>query len=193
VISLQYNPDTLSRSYQVQGVGGEGGGERAQPFRLKGAAIESIKLDAEIDATDQLEFPQTNPVTAQAGIAPQIAALEALVNPTTAELLAVDSDAQGGTLEILPAEAPMVVFTWSKNRVVPVRVTEFSVTEEAFDPALNPLRAKVSIGLRVLTVDDLGYAHRGGTMFLAYLRNREALAQLVPGATLATLGLSSLP
>jgi hypothetical protein len=193
VISLQYNPDSLSRSYQVQGVGGEGGGERAQPFRLKGAAIESIKLDAEIDAADQLEFPQTNAITVQAGIAPQIAALETLVNPTTAELLAVDADAQGGTLEILPAEAPLVVFVWSKNRVVPVRVNEFSVTEEAFDPVLNPLRAKVSLGLRVLTVDDLGYAHRGGTMFLAYLRTREALAQLVPGATLATLGIASLP
>jgi hypothetical protein len=193
VISLQYNPDSLSRSYQVQGVGGEGGGERAQPFRLKGAAIESIKLDAEIDAADQLEFPQTNAITVQAGIAPQIAALETLVNPTTAELLAVDADAQGGTLEILPAEAPLVVFVWSKNRVVPVRVNEFSVTEEAFDPVLNPLRAKVSLGLRVLTVDDLGYAHRGGTRFLAYLRTREALAQLVPGATLATLGIASLP
>jgi hypothetical protein len=57
-IALQYNPDSLSRSYQVQGVGGEGGGERAQSFRLKGPAIESIKLDAEIDATDQLEFPK---------------------------------------------------------------------------------------------------------------------------------------
>jgi len=193
VISLQYNPDALTRSYQVQGVGGEGGGERAQPFRLKGAAIESIKLDAEIDAADQLEFPGNNPVASDVGIAPQIAALEALINPTTAELLAIDADAQGGTLEILPAEAPLVVFVWGRNRVVPVRVTEFTVTEDAFDPVLNPLRAKVSIGLRVLTVDDLGYAHRGGTMFISYLRSREALAQRVPGATLAAFGLTNLP
>lgn len=193
VISLQYNPDSLSRSYQVQGVGGEGGGERAQPFRLKGAAIETIKFDAELDAADQLESPDNNPVTAEFGIAPQIAALEALINPSTAELLAVDADARGGTLEILSAEAPLVIFVWSRNRVAPVRVTDFSVTEEAFDPALNPLRAKVSIGLRVLTVDDLGYAHRGGTLFLSYLRTREALAQRTPGATLATLGISNLP
>jgi hypothetical protein len=193
VISLQYNPDSLSRSYQVQGVGGEGGGERAQPFRLKGAAIESIKLDAEIDATDQLEFPANNPVTVEAGIAPQIAALEALVNPSTAELLEADSDARGGTLEILPPEAPLIIFVWGRNRVAPVRVTEFSVTEEAFDPELNPIRAKVSMGLRVLTVDDLGYAHRGGTLFLSYLRTREALALRVPGTTLAALGLSNLP
>ena len=51
-IALQYNPDTLTRSYQVQGIGGDGGGERAQPFRLKGPAIETLKVDAEIDATD---------------------------------------------------------------------------------------------------------------------------------------------
>ncbi len=193
VISLQYNPDTLTRTYQVQGVGGEGGGERAQPFRLKGAAIESIKLDAEIDATDQLEFPDQNPAATEVGIAPQIAVLETLVNPTTAELLAVDADARGGTLEILPPESPLVLFVWSRSRVVPVRVTDFSVTEEAFDPNLNPIRAKVSIGLRVLTVDDLGYSHRGGTLFLSYLRTREALAARVPGTTLQSLGLSNLP
>jgi len=193
VIALQFNPESLSRSYQVQGVGGEGGGERAQPFRFKGAATESIKLEATLDATDQLEAPESNPVTTAVGIAPQIATLEALVNPSTTELLATDADARGGTLEILPPEAPLVVFVWSRNRVVPVRVTDFSVTEESFDPDLNPIRAKVSLGLRVLTVDDLGYAHRGGTLFLAYLKTREALAQKVPGTSLATLGISSLP
>ena len=193
VISLQYNPDSLTRSYQVQGVGGEGGGERAQPFRLKGAAIESIKLEAELDATDQLEAPDRNPAAAQAGIAPQLAALEALVNPTATELLAIDADARGGTLEILQPEAPLVIFVWSRSRIVPVRITDCSITEEAFDPDLNPIRAKVSLGLRVLNVDDLGYAHRGGNLFLTYLRTREALAARAPGATLQALGLSNLP
>jgi contractile injection system tube protein len=193
VISLQYNPDTLTRSYQVQGVGGEGGGERAQPFRLKGAAIESIKIEAQIDATDQLEFPDRNAIAAEVGVGPQLAALEALINPSTDELLAVDADARDGTLEILPPESPLVIFVWSRSRVAPVRVTDFSVTEEAFDPSLNPIRAKVSLGLRVLTVDDLGYGHRGGTLFLSYLRTRESLAARVPGATLQSLGLSNLP
>src|SRR4029079_13221181 len=81
-IALQYNPDTLTRSYQVQGVGGEGGGERAQPLRLKGPAIESIRLEAEIDATDQLEHPDGNANAVAFGIGPQLAALEALVNPS---------------------------------------------------------------------------------------------------------------
>src|SRR5256885_2687056 len=98
-IALQYNPDTLTRSYQVQGVGGEGGGERAQPFRLKGPAIESIKLDAEIDAADQLEFPENNPNAVQSGIAPQLAILEALVHPSVDELLNVSQQTANGTLE----------------------------------------------------------------------------------------------
>jgi hypothetical protein len=192
-IALQYNPDSLTRTYQVQGVGGEGGGERAQPFRLKGPAIESIKLDAEIDAADQLEFPENNPNTVQSGIAPQLAILEALVHPSVDEILNVSQQTANGTLEIIPPEAPLLIFVWSKNRVAPVRVTEFSITEEAFDPALNPIRAKVSLGLRVMSTDDLGFQHRGGTIFLSYLRNREALAAKAGSASLNTLGISNIP
>jgi hypothetical protein len=192
-IALQYNPDTLTRTYQVQGVGGDGGGERAQPFRLKGPAIESIKLEAEIDATDSLEQPDQHANAVQYGIAPQLAVLEGLVNPSSQALQALDALSQSGTLEILPAEAPLVLFVWSASRVVPVRVTEFSITEEAFDPALNPVRAKVSLGLRVMTTDDLGFDHRGGHVFLSHLRTREALAGKTGAASLQSLGLGSLP
>ena len=192
-IALQYNPDSLSRSYQVQGVGGEGGGDRAQPFRLKGPAIESIKFDAEIDATDALEQPDQNANTVKYGIAPQLAVLESLVNPTTAELQNLSALAKSGTLEILPPEAPLVLFVWSASRVVPVRVTEFSITEEAFDASLNPTRAKVSLGLRVMTTDDLGFDHRGAGAFIGHLRVRETLANKTVAASLAQLGLSSLP
>jgi len=192
-IALQYNPDTLSRSYQVQGAGGDGGGERATPFRLKGPAIETIKLDAEIDATDALEFPDQNPGTTRNGIAPQLAALEALVNPSSDEISALNALGAAGTLEIVPPNAPLVLFIWSSNRIVPVRVTDFSITEEAFDPALNPIRAKVSLGLRVMSTDDLGFASRGGALFLNHLRKREALAATTGTATLQTLGVSNLP
>lgn len=192
-IALQYNPDTLSRSYQVQGVGGDGGGERAQPFRLKGPAIETIKLEAEIDATDPLEFPDSNANVVSFGIAPQLALLESLVNPSVAELLSVAAQSANGTLEILPPEAPLVLFVWSQSCVVPVRVTEISITEEAFDPSLNPLRAKVSLGLRVMSTDDLGFSHKGGTLFLSHLRTREALATRAGTATLASLAITNLP
>lgn len=192
-IALQYNPDSLTRSYQVQGAGGDGGGERAQPFRLKGPAIETLRIEAEIDAIDQLEHPEQHADTVQHGIAPQLAALESLVNPSVAELLALDALASSGTLEIIPPEAPLVLFIWSRSRVVPVRVAELSVTEEAFDAALNPVRAKVSLSLRVLSTDDLGFQHRGGSLFINHLRTRESLADKSVSATLQSLGIDAVP
>ena len=192
-IALQYNPETLSRSFQVQGVGGDAGAEKAQPFRLKGPAIETIKFDAEIDATDALEQPDQNANAVQYGVAPQLAVLEALVNRSVAEMLAINEESKSGTLEILPPEAPLLLFVWGSNRVVPVRLTDLSITEEAFDAALNPMRAKVSIGLRVMSTDDLGFDHRGGSAFINHLRSRESLAGKTGSASLATLGLTSLP
>jgi Contractile injection system tube protein len=192
-IALQYNPDSLSRSFQVQGAGGEGGGERATPFRLKGPAIETLKVEAEIDASDGLEFPDQNPNVVALGIGPQLALLESLVNPTSDALVALNALASSGVLEIVPPDAPLVLFVWGRQIVVPVRVTDFSITEEAFDPVLNPVRAKVSLGLRVMSTDDLGFSHRGGALFMAHLRRREQLAGKVDAATLSSLGLNGLP
>jgi len=192
VISLQYNPDTLSRSYQVQGVGGEGGGQRAQPFRLKGAAIESIKLDAEIDATDQLEFPAENPTAVEAGIHPQLAALETIVYPASDTLQSNNSLAGSGTLEIAPMETDLALFIWSRQRILPVKITELSITEEAFDPALNPIRAKVSLGMRVLSVDDLGFSHKGGSLFMSYLQGKEQLARRLTAGKIGSFGIGGI-
>jgi hypothetical protein len=192
IIALQYNPDSLSRSLQVQGAGGEGS-ERSEALRIRGPAVETITLEAEIDATDQLEFPDRNPNAVQLGIHPELAALETMIHPASAQLVANNALAAAGTLEILPMEAPLALFVWSKSRVLPVRVTEFSVTEEAFDPALNPIRAKVSLGLRVLTVDDLGFAHKGGSVFLNYLEGKERLAGKVAPVTLGAMGLERAP
>lgn len=192
VIALQYNPDTLTRTLQPKGMGAESG-DRSEALRLKGPAVETIKLEAELDATDQLEFPDKNPNAVQSGIHPQLAALEMILYPTTDQLQANYALAQSGTLEIAPMQAPLSLFVWSKNRVVPVRLTEFSVTEEAFDPALNPIRAKVSLGMRVLSVDDLGFDHKGGSLYLAYQQQKEKLARKSPEAALATFGLGGIP
>ena len=124
-------------------------------------------MDAELDATDQLEFPDQNPdCTSSSALHPQIAALEALIYPTAADLVAENLQASIGTIEIAPMQAPLTLFVWSPQRIIPVRITEFTVVEDTFDPALNPIRAKVSLGMRVLSVDDLGYSHPGGTLFL---------------------------
>lgn len=190
VIALQYNPDSLSRTLQVQAV--DSGGNPSQALRLKGAAVETIRVEAEIDATELLDDPTANEIAVQLGIHPQLAALEELVQPRADDLQTNDALASAGVLEVLPLEAPLTLFVWSKQRVVPVRVTDLSVTEEAFDVALNPIRAKVSLSLRVLSVDDLGFQHRGGTLFMAYLRNKEALAAAATQVQLSTLGVEGL-
>src|SRR4029077_6111593 len=132
--------------------------------------------EAELDASDQLEFPDQNPNTVQFGLHPQLAQLESLGKPPAETLVADDNMANHGALEIIPLEQPLTLFVWSKSRVVPVRLTDFSVTEEAFDPNLNPIRAKVSLGMRVLNIDDLGFSHPAGRIFMSYLGNKEQLA-----------------
>lgn len=190
IISLQYNPDTLTRTFQVQSYAE--GTDRSEALRLKSSPVETIKLEAEIDATDQLEFPDQHQNIVENGIHGQLAALETLLYPTSEALQNNHEQAGRGVLEIIPMEAPLSLFVWSKHRAVPVRITEFSITEEAFDASLNPVRAKINLGFRVLSVNDLGFKHRGGSLFMSYLKNKEALAGTVGSATLNSLGLEGL-
>lgn len=192
VIPLQYNPDSLTRTLQVQAIGGEGG-SRSDALRIKAPAVETFKLDAELDVTDQLEYPEQNRNATEHGLQPQLAALEILVYPTSAQLQTNNVLAHLGTLEILPMEAPFTLFVWSKNRILPVRITEFSITEEAFDPDLNPIRAKVSLGMRVLSVEDLGFDHKGGSLFMSYLQNKEQLAGKMRAGSLSEIGITRIP
>jgi Contractile injection system tube protein len=191
VIVLQYNPDTLSRTLKIQGA--EEGGDRSEALRLKGPPVETFKLDAEIDATDQLEFPDQNPSTVQNGIFPQLAALETIVYPSSATLQNNFNLSQAGTLEIMPIQAPFTLFVWSARRIVPVRLTDFSITEEAFDPTLNPIRAKVSLGMRTLSIDDLYFTDKGGSLYMVYQQQKESLAKLYQAGTFAALGIQGIP
>lgn len=191
IIVMQYNPDTLTRSLQVRGVTAEGG-DRQDALRLTGPPTENIKLDAEIDATDQLEFPDQNPTAVQYGIHPQLAAMELLVYPASAQIQSDNTLAELGTIEVAPMEAPLALFVWSTSRILPVRVTEFSITEEAFDVNLNPIRAKVSLGMRVLNVNDLSFDHKGNGIFMAHHQQKERLATLVGRASLSNLGITSI-
>jgi hypothetical protein len=187
VISLQYNPDTLTRSLQVKGVAAEGG-DRSEALRLKGPPVETYKLEAELDATDALAAGEPGAVAR--GLHAELAVLELLVYPSTAQLRQLDTQASAGVLEVAPMESPLTLFIWSQHRIVPVRITELSVTEEAFDPQLNPIRAKVSLGLRVLSVDDLGFRHKGGSLFMVYQGQKEQLAALGQPGSLSTLGIA---
>jgi hypothetical protein len=192
VIALQYNPDTITRSFQPQAFGTESG-DRSEALRLKGPPVETIKVEVEIDATDQLEKPEENPTAVQLGLQPQLAVLETILYPESSRLIENNNLAKSGTLEIVPAQAPLTLFVWSEKRTMPVRLTELSVTEEAFDPALNPIRAKVSLGMRVLNTNDLPFESKGGSLYLIYHQQKEKLARTGPAGSFGTRGLGGIP
>jgi len=188
IITLQYNADTLTRTLAAKSL--KESGDRSEALRLTGPAVETIKLEAEIDATDQLEAADAQ--TTQLGIHPQLAALETIVYPSSARLTSNNSLASSGVLEIVPMQTPLTLFIWSKNRIIPVRLTDFSITEEAFDTALNPLRAKISLGMRVLSVDDIGFDNKGGSLFMSYLQQKERLAGQNVAGTFGNLGIGGI-
>jgi hypothetical protein len=173
VIVFQYNPDTMTRRLQAQTLGG-GEGDRTEAYRLKGAPIENISLDVEIDATDQLEKGEG--IAGAVGIYPQLSALEMLIYPKSALVITNTVLLAAGTIEVIPPVAPFTLFIWGPQRVLPVRVSDFSITEEAYDPNLNPIRAKVSLGLRVLSYNDFSVTHPGYYVFLAHQVVKETMA-----------------
>jgi len=177
IIFFQYNPERVTRTLTSQTSGTDGGqASPGEAMRLAGPPQEEIKLDIEIDATDQLERAQ--PTALQMGVHPQLAAIEMLLYPKSAIVIANEALLAGGIVEVVPPEAPLTVLVWGAKRVIPVRLTSFTITEEMFDPSLNPIHAKVSLGLRVLNYKDLGLMSRGGALFMAHQVSKEVMATL---------------
>lgn len=187
VVVFQYNPDTLTRTLQPQTAGGAGQ-DRSEVLRLRGAPIETITVNIEIDATDSLE--RADPLATTVGIYPQLSALEMLVYPKSALVIANTVLLAVGTIEIIPPAAPLTLFIWGPQRVLPVRITQFSITEEAYDTALNPIRARVTLGLQVLSYNDLPLAHPGYALFLAHQVVKETMATLNTAGNVPSIGAS---
>jgi hypothetical protein len=173
IVVFQYNPESLTRSLQPQVMGNEEGA-RTEVLRLTGAPIETIKLEAELDAADQLETADA--IATTLGVYPQLSALEMLIYPKTTKVIIDTALMLTGTIEIIPPMAPFTVLIWGIKRVVPVRLTDFSITEEAYDVNLNPIRAKVSLGFRVLSYNDFSVTHPGYYLFLAHQAVKETMA-----------------
>lgn len=191
VIAFQYNPESLSRSIQARGAGE--GGDKAEALRLTGPPVETISIEAELDATDQLEFPRDNPTAVNVGLHAQLAALENVLYPTSASVQDTHDRAQRGELEIIPRKAPLVLFVWGQERVVPVVLSDMSAVEEGFTPDLNPLRVRLSLNMTVLTTNDVAFGSRAAAIYRAYHRNRERLARQQPEGAINDLGLEELP
>ncbi len=185
-VVLQYNPEAVRRSLQPQVAGGDQG-QRSLAVRYTGAPVETIDLEVYVDAADQLERADSN--TVARGIYPQLALLELLAYPSSQQVIQNDALLATGTLEIAPLAAPLALFIWGPNRVLPVRVNSLSVSEELFDPQLNPLRATITLNLRSLSYSDLDPGTQGYNLFLAYQQTKEALSrQAVATNPSATIG-----
>lgn len=184
VVVFQYNPETLERTIRPKVAGQDA--ERGEALRLSGPPEETVTVEIMLDATDRLETG--DPATVASGVGPSLAALEMLVYPKSALVIANEVLAAVGIIEVIPPEAPLTLFVWGPKRVLPVRITDFTISEQAFDPALNPILAKVHLGLRVLTYQDLGLASVGGALSLAHQVAQEVQATIAGIGTLAATG-----
>lgn len=172
VVIFQYNPKTMTRRLEAATPSGEG--TQRETLRLSGAPKETIDLEVEIDATDQLEA--SDPVAQELGIYPQLSALEMLLYPKSAQVIKNTVLMAAGVTEIIPPSTPFTLFVWGIKRVVPVRLSSFSITEEEYDPNLNPIRATASLGLQVLSYNDFNITHPGFALFLAHQVVKEVMA-----------------
>lgn len=183
IIIFQYNPDTLTRRISAQVAGGQF--DTTEAMRLKGPPEESISVEVIIDAVDQLE--QARSSATSMGVHPSLAALEMLLYPKSSMVIINEGLMRTGIIEVIPPEAPLTLFVWGLKRVLPVRISALNITEEAFDPSLNPIRAKVNIEMRVLTYQDLSLASIGGGLFMAHQVMKEAMATLASKVNLPDL------
>jgi hypothetical protein len=175
VIVFQYNPETLTRRIEARTAGGDAaGGDRTEVLRLAGPPKETITLAAEIDGSDEVGGLHAGRLAT--GIYPTLSALELLLYPQSRVVIANASLAAAGVLDILPPEAPLVLFVWGAERVLPVRLESFSITEEAHDALLNPVRAKVDLSLQVLSAHDFRQSQPGFSLFMAHHIAKELLA-----------------
>jgi hypothetical protein len=172
IIVFQYNPESLTRTVTPYAFG-ERDIDPGEQLRLKGPPQELISLTIELDAVEQLSGPDLG---GRGDLHGALAALEMLITPKAAIAVTNEVLRSFGVLQLVPATAPLTLFVWGKKRVVPVRVGAMTITEESFDPELNPIRAKVGLQLEVLSYEQLGLLSPGGALSLAQQVVKEAMA-----------------
>jgi len=182
MIVFQFNPDTMKRTLAHRAPPapnqGNTGAAKEDVLRVAGPPLETINLTIEMNASDQLAEPDQNGAVAENGLHPALATLELLMYPPTLNARKIEEQAARGQVQVSPADLPLVLLVWGKSRVVPVKLTTFSVSEEAFDTRLNPIAVKVELGMQVLTYMEFTQSSIGRDTFIAYQQAKESLAQL---------------
>jgi hypothetical protein len=144
---------------------------------VPGPPVETITLSVELDAADQLDDATRREAVNDDGLHGALASLELLLYPATALISQLQSQADQGAVQVKPADTPLVVLSWGRSRAVPVQLTTLNVAEELYDPLLNPIRAKVELGLKVLTYMEFTRESVGRDTFIAHQKRLEELAQ----------------
>ncbi|MBU0596500.1 hypothetical protein KJ567_07445 [Candidatus Bipolaricaulota bacterium] len=181
IIPFQYNPDQLNRTLARRtppSSSGSTGGAQEDVLRVEGPPVETIKLSVVLDAADQLAEPTRNAAVRDNGLHPALATLELLLYPASEQLREGEKKIKAGAVQITSGQLPLTLLVWGRSRVVPVLLTSFSIAEQAFDPRLNPIRAKVDLGLQVLTSMELREETQGAMAFGTYHERKEELARL---------------
>jgi hypothetical protein len=175
VIVFQFNPETMTHTWtQPQAAGGSGG----NPLAVTGVPGESFSFTVMLDSNDSIA--DRNPISGSlaeiSGVYSRLAALEMLQYPVGGSgggglLGSVSASVSiggsglslggsaGATVkrDIPQSQVPTVLFVWGPGRIVPVRVTNLTITEKLYDSLLNPIHAEAQIGLRVLTPEELKF------------------------------------
>lgn len=162
VVPFRFNPEALSRQITVeQGQGGGAGAETAPPpaggsapteqgaDASSGSIKEGFTVQIRVDLADRVEGATKLPK--ELGIAPEIAALEELLQPVQSE-----SEAPSDGTEPTKARPQRwtVLFIWGRKRVYPIRITSITINETMHNAELNPVRAEIDVSAEVLGEAD---------------------------------------
>jgi hypothetical protein len=206
VIIFQFNPETMTHTWtQPQAADGSGSGGDANPLAVRGVPGESFSFTVMLDSNESIA--DNNPISGSlaevSGVYSRLAALEMLQYPTGGSgggllgSVSASVSVGGGGLflggsasaavkrSIPQSQVPTVLFVWGPGRIVPVRVTNLTVTEKLYDSLLNPIHAEAQLGLQVLTPEELKYVTgplkeiaRGAYSYSQGLRQALAVANL---------------
>ena len=178
LIRFQYNPEKLTRKVTpafYSGTTDGKSGSRVEPARFSGAPAETIDLEARFDATDGMESGST--MTGAMGIRPQLAALELFAYPSLVSVAKDTMLRSMGTVGAVAVPAARTLLIFGMTRIVPIRITSISVTEELFDSNLNPIRATASLSMEVVSYSSVSDPKEPlSVAFLAYQGVLEAQA-----------------
>lgn len=179
VLPFQYNPSSMQRNLKPNMVGGEQQ-DRSMAVIFRSQPTQTISVSIELDASDALDKGDSN--AEQNGVYAQLAALELLASPSTSDVQQMQSKLSSGILEVAPLEAPMIYFLWGPSRILPVRLTQYSVTEELFDGQLNPIRVTIATNMRVLNCFDVDSSNKAYQQYMAYQQKMEQIAPSAYGS-----------